>query len=57
MESPSILPKKDKDHITVTSTLSKDKIKYTTTISHADPSGIFERLIRPFHKKDMYQNT
>ena len=51
------ITKKDKDYITVTSTLSKNKIKYTTTISHADPSGIFERLIRRFHNQEIYQNT
>lgn len=49
--------KKDDKYITVTSTLSKEKIKYTTTISHADPSGIFERLIRRFHNQDIYQNN
>ena len=51
------IAKKDKDYIIVTSTLSKDEIKYTTTISHADPSGIFELLIIRFHEKNMYQNT
>lgn len=49
--------KKDDNYVTVTSTLSKEQIKYTTTISHADPNGIFERLIRRFHNQDMYQNT
>lgn len=49
--------KKDNKYITVTSTLSKEQIKYTTTISHADPSGIFERLIRRFHNQDIYQNN
>ena len=48
--------KKDNKYITVTSTLSKEQIQYTTTISHADPSGIFERLIRRFHNQNMYQN-
>ena len=49
--------KKDDKYVTVTSTLSKEQIKYTTTISHADPSSIFERLIRRFHNQDMHQNT
>ena len=48
--------KQNDKYITVTSTLSKEQIKYTTTISHADPSGIFERLIRRFHNQNMYQN-
>lgn len=49
--------KKDDEYVTVTSILPKDKIEYTTTISHADPSGIFERLIRRFHNQNMYQIT
>lgn len=49
--------KKDNNYITVTSTLLKEQIKYTTTISYADPSGIFERLIRRFHNQNIYQNT
>ena len=49
--------KKDNDYVTVTSTLSKEQIKYTTTISMADPSGIFERLIRRFHNQDIYQKN
>ena len=49
--------KKDDQYVTVTSILQKDKIIYTTTISHADPSGIFERLIRRFHDQDIYQNN
>ena len=48
--------KKDDKYITVTSTLSKEQIKYTTMISHADPSSIFELLIRRFHNQDIYQN-
>lgn len=51
------IKKKDDEYVTVTSILTKDKIEYTTMISHADPSGIFERLIRRFHDKNMYQNT
>ena len=46
----------DNEYVTVTSILPKDEIEYTTTISHADPSGIFERLIRRFHNKYLYQN-
>lgn len=49
--------KKDDQYVNVVSILPKDKIEYTTTISHADPSGIFERLIRRFHNQNMYQNT
>ena len=48
--------KKDNEYVTVTSILPKDKIIYTTTISQADPTGIFERLIRRFHDQDIYQN-
>lgn len=51
------IEKKDDQYVTVTSILPKDKIHYTTTISHADPSGIFERLIRRFHNQDIYQNN
>ena len=51
------IEKKDNQYVTVTSILPKDKIHYTTTISHADPSGIFERLIRRFHDQDIYQNN
>ena len=46
---------KNNNYVTVTSTLSKEQIKYTTTISPADPNGIFERLIRRFHNQDIYQ--
>lgn len=49
--------KKDNKYVTVTSILPKDKIIYTTTISQADPTGIFERLIRRFHNQDIYQNN
>ena len=49
--------KKDDEYVTVTSILPKDKIEYITTISQADPSGIFERLVRRFHNQNMYQNT
>ena len=49
------ITKKNDKYVTVASTLSKEQIKYTTTISHADPSGIFERLIRRFHNQDIYQ--
>ena len=51
------IEKKDDEYVTVTSILPKEKIIYTTTISHADPSGIFERLIRRFHDQDIYQNN
>lgn len=51
------IEKKDNQYVTVTSILPKDKIYYTTTISQADPSGIFERLIRRFHDQDIYQNN
>lgn len=51
------IEKKDEEYVTVTSILPKDKIHYTTTISHADPSGIFERLIRRFHDKEFYQSN
>lgn len=51
------IARKDAEYVMVTSFLPKDNITYTTTISHADPSGIFERLIRRFHNQDMYQNT
>ena len=51
------IEKKDDQYVTVTSILPKDKIHYTTTISHADPSGIFERLIRRFHDQEFYQNN
>lgn len=49
--------KKDNEYVTVTSILPKDKNIYTTTISQADPTGIFERLIRRFHDQDIYQNN
>lgn len=49
--------KKDDEYVTVTSILPKDKIIYTTTISQADPTGIFERLIRRFHDQDIYQHN
>lgn len=49
--------KKDNEYVTVTSILPKDKNIYTTTISQADPTGIFERLIRRFHNQDIYQNN
>lgn len=49
--------KKDNEYVTVTSILPKDKIIYTTTISQADPTDIFERLIRRFHNQDIYQNN
>lgn len=48
---------KNNNYVTVTSTLSKEQIQYTTTISHADPTGIFERFIRRFHNQDIYQNN
>lgn len=51
------IKKKDNQYVTVTSILPKDKIYYTTTISQADPSDIFERLIRRFHDQDIYQNN
>lgn len=51
------IEKKNNQYVTVTSILPKDKIYYTTTISQADPSGIFERLIRRFHDQDIYQNN
>lgn len=51
------IEKKDEEYVTVTSILPKDKIHYTTTISDADPSGIFERLIRRFHDKEFYQSN
>lgn len=51
------IEKKDNQYVTVTSILPKDKIYYTTTISQADPSDIFERLIRRFHDQDIYQNN
>ena len=49
--------KKDNEYVTVTSILPKDKIIYKTTISQADPTDIFERLIRHFHNQDIYQNN
>lgn len=49
------ITKKNKKYVNVSSTLSNEQIKYTTTISMADPSGIFERLIRRFHNQDIYQ--
>lgn len=51
------IEKKDDQYVNVTSILPKERILYTTTISHADPSGIFERLIRRFHDQDIYQNN
>ena len=51
------IEKKDNEYVTVTSILPKGKIIYTTTISQADPTGIFERLIRRFHDQDIYQNN
>ena len=52
------IEKKDDEYVNVTTILPTDDVGifYTTTISHADPSGIFERLIRRFHDQDIYQN-
>ena len=51
------IEKKDDQYVNIISILPKERIFYTTTISHADPSGIFERLIRRFHDQDIYQNN
>ena len=53
------IEKKDDKYVNVTTILPTDDVGifYTTTISHADPSGIFERLIRRFHDQEFYQKT
>ena len=53
------IEKKDDQYVNVTTISPTDDVGifYTTTISHADPSGIFERLIRRFHDQDIYQNN
>ena len=51
------IEKKDDQYVNIISILPKKRIFYTTTISHADPSGILERLIRRFHDQDIYQSN
>lgn len=49
------ITKKNDDYVIIKSILPNDDVKYTTTISIDDPTNIFERLIRRFHKPDVYQ--